>query len=723
MPVSTSPRPAPKGTTRALAGALALLLAALAAPAWLGAEGSRTLYPDSTPSPSRANIEWRTTFYGSADSPAFNIFRRTLLKLYVEAGEQILVGSSGVDVASSGVYAPGDPDAGDIRIYNPGVVTGAIGGEAIPALAGSAAPPQPGAFANGFSCLSQRDVTGESRGRIGSRAQELAGPNTPNNLQPAGYTPCAYTAPVTGIYDVVFTGPAGDSSNENAILSGALEPSPADFGPNQRTSVTAWDVSVRKEPAALATEPGRLFTYYFAGNTGGGGRTVISQGYVVTDFGFVYRVRYAGDPYGFVVYANQFGFQDTDGSPLYRAILADPDAPTQDQNELKELQGGVRLLPPEYPIFFGQPYGPALDALAIPRQPVVPSIAALSFTGSEGPGSTRVERGGTFSFRTTQPGVYTVVVSPEGGDFDPANPRNRLLRGIAAEAGPVSITWDGTDNSGEPFAVGRYRARAVVQGGEVHFPFLDVENNTPGGPLVELTNPPDATGDGLPDCPPWNGGCFGAFYDDSSYRTAEGTLIGTAVGGPLCPGGVGNPPDLLRSDSQLGYDTRTPQRAFGFPFGANPDRVCQDGGGFGDKKALDLWTFYPSNQLVAPLQVVAPTAITLRGFSAERGPAGVTVRWETGSELNSAGFHLLRAPGSDRAAAVRITPRLILATGGPAQGAAYSWVDSGAEPGQNYSYWLQETETDGRVNEYGPVAAGPAPATGPTRVWLPLVSR
>jgi hypothetical protein len=693
-----------------------LLAIAAAAPGPIAAEGSATLYPASTSSSFRANLEWRTTFYGASNTLGFNILRRTLIKVYVEQGEHMLVGSSGVDVS-------GAPDEGDILILNPGQVTGPIGTETIAPLAGVADPPQPGAFANGLSCLAQRAVAGnESRGRIGSRAAELAGPNTENNLLPAGYRPCVYTAPVTGIYNVIFTGPYGFSSNEEPLVSGAISPSAADFGPSQGGSVTAWDVSVRKALNDPATESGRAFTYYFTGNTGGGGRNVISTAVIVTDFGFTYRVQYAADPFGFIVFANHFGYSDTDGSPLYHAIMADPSAPTQDQNELKLLQGGVQLFPPRYPIFFAAPYGPALDALGIPREPIIPTVADLAFAGTRSGNVSGVDEGGSFSFRTSQAGVYTVIISYDGLDFSPNNPRNRLLRGVAAAAGPITVRWNGRGNDGVPFPVGDYLARMQVQGGEVHFPFLDVENNINGGPIVELIDPPDANGDGVGDCPPWSGGCFGAFYDDDGYLTADGALVGSAVGGPLCPGGEGRPPVLLKSDPVLGYDTRTNQRAFGFPYDANPATVCSPDGGYGDKKGLDLWTFYPSNRLETPLRIVdAATAVTLRSFTATAGAAGVTLRWETGSELNSAGFHLLRAEGGGRASAVQVTPALIPARGSASAGAAYSWVDASARAGARYSYWLQELELDGRANEYGPAVVGPAPSAGPFSVWVPLL--
>jgi hypothetical protein len=696
----------------------ALLLGiGLSMPGRSGAEGSGSLYPSTSAGLFRANLEWRTTFYGAGDSPGFNILRRTLLKVYVEQGEHIIVGSSGVGVN-------GAPNNGDIRIFNPGAITGPIGNETVPALSGPAVPAQPGASANGFSCVAQRAVGGNAdRGRIGSRTAELAGPNTENNLNPTGYRPCIYTAPVAGIYDVIFTGPSGANSNIEPDNSGAVNPIAADFGPLQYTSVTAWDVSVRKDVNALPTESGRAFTYYFAGNTGDGGRDVIGVGVTVTDFGFVYRIRYAGDPFGFIVFANQLGYQDSDGSPLYHAVMADPGAAPQDQNELKEIQGGVQILPPKYPIFLSEPYPPALDALGIPREPIVPAIADLVFSGSQSGNVSRVGDGGTFSLQTSQSGVYTIVISRDGVDFNPLNPRNRLLRGLASTPGPITVSWNGLANNGEIFPVGTYTVRSRVQGGEVHFPFLDVENNITGGPEVQLLNPPDINGDGVGDCPPRNGGCFGAFYDDSGYITANGTLVGTAVGGPLCAGGVGNPPRELFTDPLLGYDTRTDQRAYGFPYDANPPQICSAAGGYGDKKALDLWTFYPSNQLETPLRIIDATAVSLSSFTATAGDSGVTLRWSTGSELDTAGFHLLRSASGNRADAARVTPTLIPARGGSSEWASYSWLDAKAAQGQRYSYWLEEHELNGSTNEYGPAVVAPATSAGPQTVWLPLLRR
>jgi hypothetical protein len=702
--------------------AVGLLILSLALASLASGEGSRTIYRTSDPNDFRSHLEWRTSSYG--DSPEFNLRRRTLLFVYAEANEEILLGSSGIAVGG----APGDPDAGDIRVFNPGVVrtfapnaaNPPIGQEPIPDLTGVAVPPQDGAAANGFSCVAQRTASGNAVGRIADRTQELAGPLP----TPGGFEPCVYVAPETGIYAVVFTGPSGPDSNAEPVVSGLLDSPAADYGPLQRTSVTAWDVTVRN---AGVEQPGRLFAYYYTGNTGGGGRPVTGQAVVVTDTGFRYRVTFEGDPFGFLFYVNRVGFQNSDGTPLYRNLLADPTAPTQSQNQLLEVQGGVALLPPEYPIFINTPDPLVLNALSIPLTPIAPFIRNLAFSGPTGTTETTINVGGEFSFETTQAGIYYIVVSRDRTNFDPTEPSNRVLRGVATAPGPVTVAWDGRDNAGTAFPVGEFLAAAAAQGGEVHFPFLDVENNVDGGPEIELINPPDLNNDGVGDCPPWNGGCFGAFYDDRGYVSAAGTLVGTAVNGPLCPGdaanprGFGNPPLIAASDPVLGFDSRTNQRAFGFPFDANPSSVCLPTGGFGDKKGLDLWTYYPSNILQAPLVIVDPTAITLRRFTVTREGETTVLHWETGVELGTQGFHILRGVGADPAAATRITATLIPARGSATRGGAYSWSDATARPDQRYTYWLEEVEVNGVTNVYGPAQSGTVPTDLRYRVALPLI--
>jgi hypothetical protein len=515
------------------------------------AEGSRDLYPSGATG-FRANLEWRNSFYG----PNF-LLRRSLLQVYVEPGEVILVGSSAVGVG-----------AGDIQLFSSDQVTGRIGDETV------TGPPD-------FGCVTDQP----GRGQITSRAQELAGPQSADgtgNL--GGYVPCFFTVPSGGsadnIYYVAFFGPQGSASNVENFPSGRIDlitGNPLDFGPGQNTSVSAWDVTVRSSLTSTADITGRLFSDYLAMITGDSSRPLISTLDVLTTDGYIYEVDLRElDPYGFIVYANDVGFLDSDGTtPLLHDVLADEDIPTQEQNQLNVLQGGVSLAEPTHHIFFNEPSDEARLALNGLVDPVAPSINSFVFNGVLFDNNTLVGAGGTFDLTVNVRGIYQLVISQDGVDFDPNLPTNRTLIGVGS-AGSQQIAWDGLDNAGVPFPEGLdYPARILLRAGEVHFPLLDVENSQDGGPQYELTNPPDG-------CPPLAGGCFTGFYDDRGYTTADGTDVG--VPGIELPGV--NPPPVPNSDPLLGFDTSISpgQRAFG------------DGSqaGFGDKKGLDLWTYYPT---------------------------------------------------------------------------------------------------------------------------------
>ena len=91
-----------------------------------------------------------------------------------------------------------------------------------------------------------------------------------------------------------------------------------------------------------------------------------------------------------------------------------------------------------------------------------------------------------------------------------------------------------------------------------------------------------------------------------------------------------------------------------------------------------------------------PTAVELVSFEVEDQDNGSLVfKWETASEFESAGFHLLRSANeSDQAYAFdKITDRMILAKGSTGEGATYEHID---KPGYGrYLYELEETELDG----------------------------
>jgi hypothetical protein len=121
-----------------------------------------------------------------------------------------------------------------------------------------------------------------------------------------------------------------------------------------------------------------------------------------------------------------------------------------------------------------------------------------------------------------------------------------------------------------------------------------------------------------------------------------------------------------------------------------------------------------------------PTAVDLVRFTAMPQADGtIVITWETATEFNTAGFHVLRSTTGARADAERITPSLIGAEGDGVLGAVYHWADSGAAHLAPYAYWLEEIEMDGTVHEYGPIQVTLPRETPPVasshQVYLPLI--
>ncbi len=98
-----------------------------------------------------------------------------------------------------------------------------------------------------------------------------------------------------------------------------------------------------------------------------------------------------------------------------------------------------------------------------------------------------------------------------------------------------------------------------------------------------------------------------------------------------------------------------------------------------------------------------PTPIDLLSFTATATDAGLDLRWVTGHEIDTWGFHLWRGESDNRSDATRITTVLIPAQGDVNRGGSYSWMDRGATRGVYYRYRLEEQTVDGERIEYGPV--------------------
>ncbi|MFC1591447.1 DUF1566 domain-containing protein [Thermodesulfobacteriota bacterium] len=100
------------------------------------------------------------------------------------------------------------------------------------------------------------------------------------------------------------------------------------------------------------------------------------------------------------------------------------------------------------------------------------------------------------------------------------------------------------------------------------------------------------------------------------------------------------------------------------------------------------------------------TLIDLASFAARPRNGAVAVTWSTAAEIDNAGFNLYRAESAD-GAYVKINDALIASQGAPAGGAAYSFVDRGAQNGTTYYYRLEDVDLAGKATQHAPVSATP----------------
>lgn len=84
--------------------------------------------------------------------------------------------------------------------------------------------------------------------------------------------------------------------------------------------------------------------------------------------------------------------------------------------------------------------------------------------------------------------------------------------------------------------------------------------------------------------------------------------------------------------------------------------------------------------------------------------ASVRVEWVTETEINTAGFNLYRSESPTGPFDLKVNDQLIPASPDPLIGGRYSFTDRTARPGVAYYYQLQEIETTGRANTYGPIS-------------------
>jgi uncharacterized repeat protein (TIGR01451 family) len=451
-------------------------------------------------------------------------------------------------------------------------------------------------------------------GRILSRVQENNGPFP----GAGGYTPCQQAVNETGVWEVDFISPnpaAGVDNNPPPVLiandNWVLNPPNDPDQPETVRWIRAWDITVTDGGVPIE---GRVYADYLPLNMGNnftGALVFKSIVHIFTEDGYLYRVGMNGiDAYGFQFLSNNRGFQ-RNNTPIFRSLQL------MGGNSVQAIPPGFSLHPPTIPdttenqthkIFFNYPDYGTYDALnnalvpsasgpiafqSPPIDPPVPSM--LQFVGQEGtPGNAGTSPlQGVFTFNASGIGTYTIKLDVNNdGIFGNAN--DRILIGYAQTPGLQTVIWDGLDKFGDPVPAGAvgYDAQVEMYAGEVHFPFVDPENNVEGIVIERIIDPNTSN----PEPP------VGIVFWDDRYNYKEGGVYDYSI----CGEGddIDNPPPPPDANVLLG--------CYGQPLDGREalngvDSIALGGAhawtggfteGFGNIRGMDTWSNYPSDPVI-----------------------------------------------------------------------------------------------------------------------------
>ena len=133
-----------------------------------------------------------------------------------------------------------------------------------------------------------------------------------------------------------------------------------------------------------------------------------------------------------------------------------------------------------------------------------------------------------------------------------------------------------------------------------------------------------------------------------------------------------------------------------------------------DLAASGMWNFY-AIKIVSLL----PTSVDLISFSGVADvDKNVSVRWETGAEVDNFGFNLYRSAENDFATREKIHFEPSAISGGTGTGSIYEYADAVSSFG-HYYYWLEDVDTGGTTQLHGPIIVNVSPVLN---IFLPFVS-
>lgn len=97
------------------------------------------------------------------------------------------------------------------------------------------------------------------------------------------------------------------------------------------------------------------------------------------------------------------------------------------------------------------------------------------------------------------------------------------------------------------------------------------------------------------------------------------------------------------------------------------------------------------------------TYIKLVSFDARPDGTRILLTWETGAEVDNAGFAIYRAVSGTQD--YHLVSNMIAAKGSPTSGASYAFSDGDVKPSVAYKYWLVDIDVHGGWRPHGPVSA------------------
>ena len=185
----------------------------------------------------------------------------------------------------------------------------------------------------------------------------------------------------------------------------------------------------------------------------------------------------------------------------------------------------------------------------------------LKLVGVEGNEGLFTEKGANFEFTSDVEGTYRIEIPSGSGT-------NRVLTGVLV-LGLNRVFWDGKDGSGNDISNNEISDVTIkLTGAEIHFPFIDVENNFNGIELRAMKADEDgnytyvANGDYV--------------YWNAPFTTALGT----------------NPPPLQVNNTAPGKSSTTSNKNDRLWWGTNTN----SGNNFGNDRAIVIWTYREGNE-------------------------------------------------------------------------------------------------------------------------------